>query len=76
MTPASTAFTDEDGAATIASVASKTGMKAGKDGYGAFSETTAGIADTKESGRYSKGTISPGGLPATGEPAANRRSIR
>ena len=36
-------------------------MKAGKDGYGAFTETTAGLADTKESGRYSKGTLNFGG---------------
>ena len=57
----SATVTDKDGTATSGSVASKTGMKAGKDGYGAFSETTAGIADTKESGRYSKGTISFGG---------------
>jgi hypothetical protein len=53
--------TDKDGTATGGSLASKTGMKAGKDGYGAFSETAAGLSDTKESGRYSKGTLSFGG---------------
>lgn len=55
------AVTDKDGTATGGSLASKTGMKAGKDGYGAFSETTAGLSDTKESGRYSKGTLTFGG---------------
>jgi hypothetical protein len=57
----SATVTDRDGTATGGSLASKTGMQAGKDGYGAFSETTAGLSDTKESGRYSKGTLSFGG---------------
>ena len=57
----SATVTDKDGTATTGSLASKTGMKAGKNGYGAFTETTAGIADAKESGRYSKGTLSFGG---------------
>jgi hypothetical protein len=57
----SSTVTDKDGTATGGSLAAKTGMKAGKDGYGAFSETTAGLSDTKESGRYTKGTLSFGG---------------
>jgi hypothetical protein len=56
----SATVTDKDGTATSGSLASKSGMKAGKDGYGAFSESTAGIADTKDGGRYSKGTLSFG----------------
>jgi len=57
----SATVTDKDGTATTGSLASKGGMKAGKDGYGLFSEATGGIADEKESGRYSKGTLSFGG---------------
>ena len=57
----SATVTDKDGTATTGSLAGKSGMKAGKDGYGAFSETTAGLADEKESGRYSKGTLTFGG---------------